>query len=330
MAPLNTATVLQRKVAPNATAPAPPRVLTPGQALTRVWSRCVSDQMPLVVQNVRVTTSQLSLAEALDTVEEDGFAALLGDGGDGYGLFGMDQQGFSALVEAMTIGRLAQRPSGQRRPTATDAALLAALIDRCLAALPAPPDAPQAREGDALLAALSASRFDRQIADHRLLPILLEEGRYDLLGLSGLFVCGAVERGFSLTLLIPHRSAAPTRTPPDTAPEQDPWAQALARSVMAAPTQLCAELGRIPMTVSRLTMLKPGDCLTLPLSALEDIVLRDLQGRALGQGRLGQSRGMRALRLTSNLADAAGGDAFQPPLSLPDWPDSASATSNVA
>lgn len=313
MASLNTATVLQRKVAPSTAPAAAAGQSTPVQALSRVWSRCIADQLPMVVQAIRASASMVSLAEALDTIEADGFAALLGDGAQGFGLFVMDQQGFSAVVEAMTIGRLATRPATQRRATATDAALLATLIDSCFAALPV-------MDTGGAGSAMAAARFNRQIVDHRLLPILLEECAYDRLVLNGLFVCGAIEREFSVTVLLPQQ-VEPKPVAGNSAARDDPWGRELEQAVLAAPAQLCAELGRIPISVARLAGLKPGDCLTLPLSALEEIALRDLQGRVLGQGRLGQSRGMRAIRLTSNLgrggADAAG------PVALPDWHDGA-------
>jgi flagellar motor switch protein FliM len=77
------------------------------------------------------------------------------------------------------------------------------------------------------------------------------------------------------------------------------WDQSLSASVMRAPASLRAELGRVTMPLSKVLELGVGGALTLPLSALEEVQLAALDGTVQAVGRLGQSRGMRAVRLTS-------------------------------
>jgi flagellar motor switch protein FliM len=73
----------------------------------------------------------------------------------------------------------------------------------------------------------------------------------------------------------------------------------LETAVMRAPASLRAELGRLTLPLSEVLDLGVGGALTLPLSALEEVRLTALDGTEQAVGRLGQSRGMRAIRLTA-------------------------------
>jgi flagellar motor switch protein FliM len=58
-----------------------------------------------------------------------------------------------------------------------------------------------------------------------------------------------------------------------------------------------AALSRITLPLSAVVQMKPGDLLPLPLAALDRIEITGQDGQPCAVGRLGQSRGMRALRL---------------------------------
>lgn len=301
MAGVQHSSALRRKLAPRRDAAVEAVSGLPGMTLSRTLSRAISDNLPLLIQDSALSRGNGALLECLDTLEPDDFVGLFRGAGDGFGLIALDQPGFAALIEAVTIGRLGARPPVPRRATATDAALVASVIDAAFAALD---------DDDGLREA----RFDRHVPDQRLLPILLDDGGYQRLTLQMTLVSGPVQRVLTLRLFLlakdrrgtrgkrrpVHDDGAATgdhRDAPDA--ESDRWSAQISERVMAAPAALNAELGRLRRPLSAVLTLKVGDCLDLPLSALEEVLMVDLDGQRVATGRLGQSRGMRAIRVTT-------------------------------
>lgn len=288
--------VLRRKIAPRSRDPDEPPVAQrpdgPARDIARSFARSVSLAAPLVAENGQRSVARLSLAELLDAQDPDSFFGLARGGFDAPpGLIVMDQAGFVALVEAMTVGRLSARAPAPRRATATDAALVSSVIDAALSALE--PDDPD-----------STLRIDRHVADPRLLPVLLEDTRYVRVSLSVGLVSGDLERRAQLQIAFPvamvsQAAAPPQRDDPAKAAPDTGWSEALERAVLRAPASLRAELGRVTMPLSEVMTLGVGGALTLPLSVLEEVRLVSLDGTEQAVGRLGQSRGMRAIRLTA-------------------------------
>jgi flagellar motor switch protein FliM len=68
------------------------------------------------------------------------------------------------------------------------------------------------------------------------------------------------------------------------------------------------------MPLSRLSGLLPGEVLPLPLAGIDRVRLVGLDGRLVGEGRLGQARGLRAIRLTGDMPTA---EAVAPSLVQP-------------
>jgi len=342
-----------------------------GRALPRALVRVLSAGTGLAVQPGPVTFGKAALSELSDRLPEDGFIALLapaGAGDDGAGaspptgLIALDGGLFSALVETMTMGRLSARPAPPRRPTATDAALLGALIDRFLAeceavAADSPPSAgaappaaapPAPRSagaggaragagGVAAPGALQPWRLRRALSDLRLLEALLEDVPYRFYRTPVSLTSGAVNREGDLLLLLPEQppraaggagaTTAATGTGTGTAPAgasrtaasgqsappaaaggaegDDPFADTLRAQVMGAAVKLDGVLGRIVMPLSDVIALSRGQRLELPVSRLEEVELAGLDGKVQALARLGQSRGMRALRIVA-LSDSVG------------------------
>lgn len=278
---------LRRKVTPKPPVAEAPVDAGPAAGLVRAVSRILSASTPLMAEEAGLHRKIASLPELLDAIEPDAFVATL-SGGSATGLAVIDLSGFSALVEAMTIGRLATRAPAPRRATSTDSALLTGFLDTVLSDLGGDP--------------AGLRRCGRAVPDHRLIGVLLEDGGFDLVALTARLACGPVSRPMRLMLALPRGTAeiAATR---DAEPAAPPWTAALEAAVMAAPASLRAELGRITLPLAEVLELGVGSALVLPLSALEDIQLVALDGSAQASGRLGQSRGNRAIRLTRLAGD---------------------------
>jgi flagellar motor switch protein FliM len=66
---------------------------------------------------------------------------------------------------------------------------------------------------------------------------------------------------------------------------------------MQAGCALDGVVGRLRLPLGRILALELDEVLALPLAALDAISLETLDGRSVGRARLGQNRGMRALKL---------------------------------
>lgn len=291
------------------------------RALPRAMVRALSAGCGLAAEPGALVERGVALGEGLDRLAEDGFVALL-NGGDGgaSGLLVLDAGLFSALIEAMTLGRLnAAPPTAPRRPTATDAALLGALIDRFLGEL----DRGLAEGG----ATAEGWRMTRAVGDQRLLGAILDEGAYRLaevpLALSAAGAAGSAPRTGRLTLLLPEPGAAQAQGPAPAVrlaadmpqAEGDGFRRAIEGAVQGAPALLTAVLGRVTLPLDQALALAVGQRLELPVSALEEVEIVGLDSRVYAAARLGQTRGMRAVRI-STLAEG-GGAPFVPPPAQP-------------
>lgn len=288
--------LLRRKIVPRAAKPGAgdgaAELSGPSGLLVRSFARSVSRAAPLVAEQGAVTVTKVSLAELLDQIDQDAFVSLLAADDHAPGLALLSQIGFMSIIEAMTIGRFAAHTPGARRPTGTDANLLADILDATLAHLGTVPDSPDTA---------SRYRFSRAVPDHRLLPVLLDDTEFEILRLSCVLIAGEQERDLELWLCLPDpgRNQTAQNTSQDPCAETDPWGHALENAVLQAPVKMRAELGRVTMNVAEVMDLTAGAMISLPLSNLEDVRLVALDGEEHAVGRLGQTRGMRAMRIIS-------------------------------
>jgi len=199
----------------------------------------------------------------------------------------------SAMIEMQTIGRVGSVAPPVRKPTRTDASMVADMIDRALQELEA------GLESDPDLIWAGGFRYASFLDDPRPLGLLLEEEYYRVLQAELRLGNGARSGGVMLALPAEGRGRppkpAPTATPAPVAAAL--FSKALTDQVMRTEADLAAVLHRLTVPLSYVMALKEGDLVPLSTAALDRIVLEGLDGRPLATGRLGQNRGMRAVRL---------------------------------
>lgn len=256
-----------------------------------------------------VKMSPASLAEVVEIVEPGMFLSLLEGEGDRIGLAVMCHSLMAGLVEAVTTARVADAPPNPRKPTRTDAALLAPLLDILF----------QHIAQRLAVAGGAAAQFDGYVYgsfldDPRPLGVLLEDVPYQMLRLRVQF--GDGPREGDMYLVLPDVAQAQGATGPaqDTT-RQAQWTAQLEATVCTAEVQLDAVLCRMQMKLSAVSTLKRGDVLCLPESALEALSLETLKGHVVAKARLGQARGQRAVRLTSQPGEAP--EDYDVPFTLP-------------
>ena len=272
--------------------------MSPAKALRVGLAKAAQDQLRLALIVDKVTEDRLSLAEMLDLLEERALLAVLNGPAEGLGLVALSPPVLAALVEIQTMGRVTQGDALSRRPTRTDATMAVDFIDQVMIEL----ELALAAEMDVIWA--GGFRYASFLNDPRPLGLLLEDTAYRVFRIEIDLAMGA-KRGIMLLAL----PAAGRGNPPERrgAAVPDPgaaWAASMERTVMATPAQLVAVLHRMTIPLSAVMALQVGDLLPLPMSGVEKLRIEGTGGRKLANGKLGQARGYRAVKLSLEHAEA--------------------------
>ncbi|MDP3960064.1 MAG: FliM/FliN family flagellar motor switch protein [Pseudorhodobacter sp.] len=271
----------------------------PCDGVDKAWplalARAARDGMALRLEVAVVTVQRLSLTELLELPPEHALIAVLEGPGDGLGVIMLAPPVLAGLIEAQTTGKVATGPLTTRKPTRTDGAMVAEFLDRALEGLET-----------ALLAAddliwAGGFRYASFMDDPRPLGLLLDDVPYRLVQAEVSLGGGAKSGSVLLALPAEGRGRRPQKAG-QAVPEAAAgmvFSAALGEQVMASTCALEAVLYRMTIPLSAVMGLKPGEVVPLPRAALDQIRLEGIGGRRLGAGKLGQNRGMRAVRLTA-------------------------------
>jgi len=274
----------------------------------RAWrmalARAARDQLKMTVGFSSLTARQTSLTEVLEVPMQRALIVMLQGQGEGMGLLVLSGQMLAAMIEMLTLTRLSPHsPSDDdlRKPTRTDAAMAVEFIDAALAGFES------LQEGGQGGSWAAGYRYAAFIDDPRPLHLMLEDCEYHLFCADLALEDGS--RSGAIALALP-RAPVPmpvfdfTPEPSfDTADDAPNFTQDLGDIVQKLPVQINASIAQITLPIERVLRLQVGEVLALPLAALDQISVLGLDGRRIAGGRLGQNRGMRALRLTD--VDAA-------------------------
>lgn len=275
-----------------------------GPGADRGWrnalARAARDHLKTQLEVSDLTLARVGLAEVLETPPDRALLIVLEGPCEGLGVLAIAPEVLSAMVEVLTIGRVGATGAPPRKPTRTDAALLAPMIDAALTDL----EASLAEEVDLVWA--GGWRYASFLDDPRPLGLMLEDVPYRVL--QTVVSVGSGARRGNMILALPAEGRGqmpvPTLPPVDEAAQHLAFSAALTEGVEGAAAQLEAVLTRLAMPLSRVASLAPGDVLPLTAAALDRVSLEGLDGRKIAEGKLGQNRGMRALRLAEGAGAA--------------------------
>lgn len=283
-----------------------------GTIAERAWrvafARALRDGANLPAEFTALSMARMSLAEVLDLPPDRALILTLEGPDHGLGLLLIAPEVLSGMVEMMMLGRCPPLPVESRKPTRTDAAMIAPLADLALRNLES------ALETEADLVWTSDFHYASCLEDARPLALLLEDMPYRVLRGRLSLAEGARQGGLILVLPAEGRGRRP---PQPELPEAEAlaapfFAARLAAQVELAEARIGAVLTRLHLPIADAMSLVPGQVLPLPQAALDRISLEGLDGRKLAEGRLGQQRGMRALRLNAAQAGGAQAGGAQP------------------
>ena len=268
----------------------------------RAWrlalARAARDQMKLPLEVADFSMSRMSLAEVLELPPNHAMIVVLEGPRDGLGLMVIGAGVLAAMIEVQTIGKVAAVAPEPRKPTRTDAAMVAPLIDAALSGL----EAALLLEPDLIWA--GGFRYASFLDDPRPLGLLLEDTGYRVLRAQVSLANGVRSGPVLLALPADGRGAAPLTRSADPGLLGPAFTALLAGQVENTDCVLEAVLSRVSMPLSQLLALVVGDVVALPRAGLDRISFEGLDGRVVAVGKLGQNRGMRAIRLTPGTAAA--------------------------
>lgn len=261
--------------------------LTSSRAVRLALTKAAHDSagLPLSVSSVAEETGTLddllaALPDGLMLVQLQRDGALVG-------LLALDMQLRAAMVEMATMGTLAAQPADDRPPTLTDKMLCDPLMAGFLAAFP------QAVRGTPLEGWGDGVSLDESFANTRVAGLMLPDGRYRQVQMN--VQLGTGDRQGLLLMLLPV-----VETPAvEPLVEADPvdWGQAFGKRVSDAPAALTALLHRFNLPLTAAQSMKVGMVIPLPGCTVTSVRLMAPDGGEIAQAKLGQSGGMRAVRV---------------------------------
>ena len=254
--------------------------------------------MALGLEVTRIGQSRASLSELLDLTPDRALIAVLEGPADGLGLMAISAPLLAAMTEMQTIGKVQALAPAPRKPTRTDAAMVAGFIDVALSGL----EAALADEADLIWA--GGFRYASFLDDPRPLGLLLEDITYRVL-IAEISVEGGARLGQVLMALPSEGRGIRPRSGSQILPDAvagHAFAADLADQVEGACCVLQAVIHRMAKPLAAILSLQVGDVLSMGMASVEKVGLEGLGERRIAEGQLGQNRGMRAVRLTPFVA----------------------------
>lgn len=270
-----------------------------GAGADRAWrlalARAARDHIGLALEVTGLRDTRVSLAELIEMPAERSLLAVLDASAEGLGLVAVEPALLAGMVAMLTTGRIGGDAGAARRPTRTDAAMVAPMIDAALAGLH------EALAGQDEAPWAEGWRYASYLEEARPLALLLEDTGYRVLraevGLMRGAVSGASSGAVSGAILLALPAAARARAVAAPSIDEGAFQAAFARQVEAVATRMEAELARLVLPLSRAIGLQVGEVLPLGEASVGRLFLRGIDGQVLAEGKLGQMRGMRAVRL---------------------------------
>ncbi|MEP6018233.1 MAG: FliM/FliN family flagellar motor switch protein [Paracoccaceae bacterium] len=266
------------------------RAMTIQKAVRITAAKAAEDLLQLPLATLAIATDTFEISDLDERIKEDCLLLLL-DGQHGQPALAMlDSSLVGGLVQQQTLGRVLEAGNEVRRMTQTDAALTAPFVDELLTRVPKILEMP----GDIRL--LSGYQFGVMADELRAVKMALEAQEFTCLKITMDLFKGA--RQGELTLIFPHiednelaSQNVESEADDDATPPPD-----LAQSLMKLNAELHITLGTIRVPISQLQQLAPGQALRLPPDTFPNVQISGSNGRFLGEGKLGQVEGQRAVR----------------------------------
>jgi flagellar motor switch protein FliM len=208
------------------------------------------------------------------------------------GVMILSQAIVAGFIEVQTIGRVRSQDLLPRKPTRTDGAMVFGVINAALVILE------QSLSEDPDVVWAGGFRFSSFLDDPRPLPVVLEDMPLRLLT-AEVALAGGLRKG-KILFAVPAEGRFPMPFPEAFGAGDEAglvFGQALQERVDGAGVLLDAVLARLSLPMADVLDMAAGMLVPLQDASLEAICVEGTDGRCVALGKLGQNRGMRALRV---------------------------------
>ena len=282
--------------------------LTSSRAVRLALTKAANDTVGLVLAVSSVAEEISGLDVMLDGLPDGLMFVGLHRQGSLVGLIALDMQLRAAVLEMETMGVLSPQAVDGRAPTLTDQMICEPMIAGFLEAFP------QAVRGTDFDGWGDQVTHEGKISDTRTAGLLLDDCLYRVVQMT--VQLGPADRQGLLLMALPLAEVPEATVPP--AIEKSDWDVAFPKAVQDAPATITALLHRFKLPLAMARGLQVGAVLPLPGCSVTSVRLLSADGQEVAQAKLGQSGGMRAVRLQAapvldlHELTSGGGDAQAP------------------
>lgn len=262
------------------------------RALRLALARAADETAGLALSVIGATQARRDRDELGRSVPEGCLYLLLENEAGALGAACLDRSCVTAILQQQTMGQVFDLSDSDRPFTGTDAAMAAPLIDVLLSRGQEECDLPADRR------CLAGSQFAAKADNRRGLILALEAEDYRVFDLT-LEIAGGKGQG-RLTLLLPD---LPEPTDPESGEGTENPGRKLDQSFGVMRAELSAVISRVRLPLSAFSGMRPGDLLPLIGDKLDRTEILTIEGQQIALARLGQCRGMRAVRLNEKRPD---------------------------
>jgi flagellar motor switch protein FliM len=229
----------------------------------------------------------MSLDDLLGSIGPELMLLAMMSGNQMLGIAAVGGQLSAALMELQTVGRVLDLPAEERPATRTDARMTEPLLNAFLSHL----------KETAIQTPLDGWGHDFAVGEKmestRAAGLVLENGPYHVIRIS--LDLGVADRVSELSIALPHLVKAASKV---AKPEKvGDWDTQFKTVIDSSPARLTAQLHRFNLPLYQAENLSVGQVLPLPGCTVGSVKLLACDGRRIATARLGQSGGMRAVRI---------------------------------
>ncbi len=261
--------------------------ISPTRALRVSFARAGEGLWGLAAESEGIASNRMDHEAAIGLIGPDDLILSLMRGDGAVALAVLARPVVTALIEVQTLGHVTDQPPEDRPYTATDAELSWIFLERALA------EFALTLEDSDRAAEVTNLWFEHKVSDARAAGLLLAKGRFQVYSAS--MQMGEASRTGDLRLILP--GVAPKAQP-------QPAQHNRHEGFRALPVRLRVMVSPLRLSLAQAKALRPGARLDLPGDALDQARLLAADGQVVARGKLGQTQGLRALRIDSTLASA--------------------------
>jgi|GEM_PF-330817 len=261
--------------------------ITSSRAIRLAITRAADKTHDMVVNVNSLQEEVLPLDELLGTFAPDLMLLAMMSGERVMGLAAVGSELRAALMELQTIGRVLGLPAEDRAPTRTDARMSEPLLTAFFAHL----------QETAAQTPLDGWGHDfvvgEKLESTRAAGLVLDDGAYQVIRIS--LDLGIADRVSELSIALPNRAKAVGQIMKTE--DLGDWDTQFKAVIDGSPAQLTALLHRFKLPLYQADNLSVGQGLPLPGCTVSSVKLLAVDGQRVATARLGQSGGMRAVRI---------------------------------